>query len=154
MQLEIQNTKSVIWQNNPANLIMIAFLLSLQFNAIVDYDDDLDFISSDPFDKLETKYTSSLIPLRGDGSIKWKWKHSTFLQVFRATSLELRNRELQRRWLSTCLLLRDCNFPTLQIAALVSSEFGVEFRMMEKVDVKGSNVHPVWRYLTGKALGG
>ena len=56
--------------------------------------------------------------------------------------------------ISTCLLLRDCNFPTLQIAALVSSEFGVEFRMMEKVDVKGSNVHPVWRYLTGKALGG
>ena len=52
------------------------------------------------------------------------------------------------------LCRRNCNFPTLQIAALVSSEFGVEFRMMEKVDVKGSNVHPVWRYLTGKALRG
>ena len=37
----------------------------------------------------------------------------------------------------------------MQIAALVSSEFGVEFKMMEKVNVKGSNVNPVWRYLTG-----
>jgi len=35
-----------------------------------------------------------------------------------------------------------------EIAELVSS-FGVEFRMMEKVEVKGSNVHPVWKYLTG-----
>merc|ERR1712012_518092 len=36
-----------------------------------------------------------------------------------------------------------------EIADLVSSEFGVEFRMMEKVEVKGSKVHPVWQYLTG-----
>ena len=46
------------------------------------------------------------------------------------------------------------NFSILQIAALVSSEFGVEFRMMGKVDVKGSNVHPVWKYLTGETTCG
>ena len=43
----------------------------------------------------------------------------------------------------------ELHFWISQIADLVSSEFGVEFRMMEKVEVKGSNVHPVWRYLTG-----
>ena len=93
----------------------------------------------------------------------WQWNARTsfciheekqaldFIQVFHATSLELKNRELQRRWFFL-LLQTDCNCSILQIAALVSSEFGVEFRMMEKVDVKGSNVHPVWRYLAGEAL--
>ena len=49
-------------------------------------------------------------------------------------------------------LLQIKSILILQTAALVSSEFGVEFRMMEKVDVKGSNVHPLWRYLTGKGV--
>ena len=59
-----------------------------------------------------------------------------------------RSQALPRRFLSISFLKRIA-FSNLQIADLVSSEFGVEFRMMEKVEVKGSNVHPVWRYLTG-----
>jgi len=36
-----------------------------------------------------------------------------------------------------------------EVEAFVQSEFGVEFRMMEKVEVEGPGAHPVWKYLTG-----
>ena len=74
------------------------------------------------------------------------------IQVFLVTSLELKNQELQRRFFLKIYLFLICflyKLENVQIAALVSSEFGVEFKMMEKVNVKGSNVNPVWRYLTG-----
>lgn len=36
-----------------------------------------------------------------------------------------------------------------EISALAKSEYGVEFTMMEKVEVVGQEAHPVWKYLTG-----
>jgi len=38
-----------------------------------------------------------------------------------------------------------------EVEAFVQSEFGVEFRMMEKVEVEGPGAHPVWKYLTGSS---
>lgn len=41
-----------------------------------------------------------------------------------------------------------------QIAAFCQKNYGVTFPMMSKVDVKGSGQHPVYQWLTSKALNG
>ncbi|MEX3955573.1 glutathione peroxidase [Trinickia sp. EG282A] len=40
-----------------------------------------------------------------------------------------------------------------QIATFCEKNFGVTFPMFEKVDVKGANAHPLYRYLTKEARG-
>jgi glutathione peroxidase len=40
------------------------------------------------------------------------------------------------------------------IGAFCKKNYGVTFQMFEKVDVKGSNVHPVYKWLTDKSLNG
>ena len=118
-------------------LTRIAFLLSFQFNAIKDYDDDHDYISANEtrilLSRLTRHYSTSFrFPVQSVWSSRtWNCRGGDFISS--SKKLQLSN--------------------LLQIAALVSGEFGVEFRMMEKVEVKGSNVHPVWRYLTGEVLG-
>jgi glutathione peroxidase len=40
-----------------------------------------------------------------------------------------------------------------QIGNFCEKNFGVTFPMFEKIDVKGPNAHPLYRYLTGEAPG-
>jgi glutathione peroxidase len=40
-----------------------------------------------------------------------------------------------------------------QIGSFCEKNFGVTFPMFEKIDVKGSEAHPLFRYLTGEAPG-
>ncbi|RDU99619.1 glutathione peroxidase [Trinickia dinghuensis] len=40
-----------------------------------------------------------------------------------------------------------------QIGSFCETKFGVTFPMFEKVDVKGPDAHPLYRYLTGEARG-
>jgi glutathione peroxidase len=40
-----------------------------------------------------------------------------------------------------------------QIGSFCEKNFGVTFPMFEKIDVKGANAHPLYRYLTGEAPG-
>jgi glutathione peroxidase len=40
-----------------------------------------------------------------------------------------------------------------QIGAFCEKNYGVSFPMFDKVDVKGPNAHPLFRYLTGEAPG-
>jgi glutathione peroxidase len=40
-----------------------------------------------------------------------------------------------------------------QIGSFCEKNFGVTFPMFEKIDVKGPNAHPLYRYLTGEAPG-
>jgi glutathione peroxidase len=40
-----------------------------------------------------------------------------------------------------------------QIGAFCAKNFGVTFPMFEKIDVKGPNVHPLYRYLTSERRG-
>eukprot|EP00656_Telonema_subtile_P056184 TRINITY_DN8923_c0_g1_i1.p1 TRINITY_DN8923_c0_g1~~TRINITY_DN8923_c0_g1_i1.p1 ORF type:complete len:119 (-),score=33.10 TRINITY_DN8923_c0_g1_i1:315-671(-) len=39
--------------------------------------------------------------------------------------------------------------PPAEIREFVTRKFGVEFPMMEKIDVKGDNTHPVYQLLKG-----
>lgn len=41
-----------------------------------------------------------------------------------------------------------------EIVASCSANYGVSFTIFSKCDVKGPNVHPVWRWLTEKELNG
>jgi glutathione peroxidase len=41
-----------------------------------------------------------------------------------------------------------------EIATFCSKNYGVSFPMMEKISVKGDEVHPLYQYLTKKALNG
>jgi glutathione peroxidase len=41
-----------------------------------------------------------------------------------------------------------------EIGAFCKKNYGVTFQMFEKVDVKGDNVHPVYKWLTDKSLNG
>jgi glutathione peroxidase len=40
-----------------------------------------------------------------------------------------------------------------QIAAFCEQDYGVRFPMFAKIEVKGANAHPVYRWLTGEAPG-
>ena len=40
-----------------------------------------------------------------------------------------------------------------QIGSFCEKQYGVAFPMFEKIDVKGPNAHPLYRYLTGQAPG-
>ena len=40
-----------------------------------------------------------------------------------------------------------------QIGTFCEKNFGVTFPMFDKIDVKGPNAHPLYRYLTGEAPG-
>ena len=40
-----------------------------------------------------------------------------------------------------------------QIGSFCEKQYGVAFPMFEKIDVKGSNAHPLYRYLTRQAPG-
>ncbi|HKR38963.1 glutathione peroxidase [Paraburkholderia sp. EG287A] len=40
-----------------------------------------------------------------------------------------------------------------QIGSFCEKNFGVTFPMFEKIDVKGANAHPLYRWLTGEAPG-
>ncbi|CAN7321676.1 glutathione peroxidase [Trinickia sp. LjRoot230] len=40
-----------------------------------------------------------------------------------------------------------------QIGSFCQTNYGVSFPMFDKVDVKGPNAHPLFRYLTGEAPG-
>ncbi|WP_309476990.1 glutathione peroxidase [Trinickia acidisoli] len=40
-----------------------------------------------------------------------------------------------------------------QIGSFCAQRFGVTFPMFEKIDVKGPDAHPLFRYLTGEARG-
>jgi glutathione peroxidase len=40
-----------------------------------------------------------------------------------------------------------------QIGAFCEKNFGVSFPMFDKIDVKGANAHPLYRYLTGERRG-
>ncbi|MGA7782150.1 MAG: glutathione peroxidase [Paraburkholderia sp.] len=40
-----------------------------------------------------------------------------------------------------------------QIGSFCEKNYGVTFPMFEKIDVNGSNAHPLYRYLTGEAPG-
>lgn len=41
-----------------------------------------------------------------------------------------------------------------EIAAFCERNYGVDFQMFEKIDVKGNNAHPLYQYLTGSNSGG
>ena len=41
-----------------------------------------------------------------------------------------------------------------EIKAFCKKHYGVTFPMMSKIDVKGKNIHPVYKWLTKKALNG
>jgi len=43
--------------------------------------------------------------------------------------------------------------PNEQIASFCQLNYGVSFPMMAKVDVNGSDAHPLWKYLTKEAPG-
>jgi len=40
-----------------------------------------------------------------------------------------------------------------EIKGFCALNYGVEFQMFEKVDVKGENIHPIYEYLTGQKAG-
>jgi glutathione peroxidase len=40
-----------------------------------------------------------------------------------------------------------------QIGSFCEKNYGVSFPMFDKIDVKGANAHPLYRYLTGEAPG-
>ena len=41
----------------------------------------------------------------------------------------------------------------LEIATFCETSYGVQFPMMQKVDVNGANAHPLWKWLTAEAPG-
>ena len=41
-----------------------------------------------------------------------------------------------------------------EIGAFCQKNYGVSFQMMDKIDVKGDNVHPVYQWLTSKNING